>query len=88
MTKQYFKWFDANNYKPEEVGEKVLLKIQSEDNPVVGYWTGECWEVCTQNLYIEESTTELCAFTGYSIKADFYDSEVVAWMYIDMEGEK
>ena len=58
----------------------MLLKIQSESSPVVGYWSGKYWEVCKDNIYICKSC---CC--DVSIEEEFYQSEVVAWMYIDME---
>lgn len=82
MNKQYFKWYDAAESKPTQ-DVRVLLKIQSEANPVVGYWSSEGWgwEVCTDNL---------CWSDYYSqgeVIPEFYDSEVVAYMYIDVCGD-
>lgn len=81
---KHFKWYDANGEKPEQ-GVRVLLKIQGEESPVVGYWEGGYWEVCTDNLYIEQPSWSIEGTMGFSIEPEFYDSEVVAYMYIDMD---
>lgn len=42
-------WKDATQSKPR-THKRVLLKIKDSENPVVGYWCGFGWEVCTDNV--------------------------------------
>lgn len=42
------KWEIATESKPVQ-GERVLIKIRYEDNPVVGYWGCGEWEACCVN---------------------------------------
>lgn len=81
---KHFKWYDVNGEKPEQ-GVRVLLKIQGEESPVVGYWVGEYWEVCTDNLWIEPNYLWHENVDSGRISPEFYDSEVVEYMYIDMD---
>lgn len=65
------RWKLANESKPKQ-GERVLLKIQWEDNPVVGYWGEGRWEACTVNH--EVSCCGHCY--GGSVDGNFKSTEV------------
>ena len=80
-TLEYFKWLDATGSKPPQ-GCRVLLKILGEDNPVVGWYDGD-WHVCTANLCAFYESFEHGILTA-EIEPEFYNSEVTAYMHIDM----
>jgi hypothetical protein len=70
-------WKDATQSKPKQ-GDRVLLKIADENNPVVGYWgTGE-WEACTVNF--EVSCGAFCQ--GGSAVGNFRSDEVTHYAEI------
>ena len=68
------KWLDAKESKPKQ-GERVLLKIEYEDCPVVGYWGCGAWEVCTVNFFVYGSY-----YT--KIGGDFEQNQVTHYAYI------
>lgn len=70
-------WKPANESKPKQ-GERVLLKIKYENNPVVGYWAEACWVACCVNHKV--SCGQFCY--GGMIGAAFEDDEVTHYAEI------
>lgn len=71
------KWNKAKDSKPSQ-GHRVLLKIEHEECPVVGYWGCGEWEVCTINM-----TVDCCGYCyGGSCARDFESIEVTHWAEI------
>lgn len=70
-------WKLAKESKPKQ-GERVLLKIQWEDNPVVGYWGCGEWQACAVNH--EVSCGQFCY--GGMVDGNFKSDEVTHYAEI------
>lgn len=67
-------WEDAQTNKPPE-DERVLLKIDYEEHPVVGFWYSGRWHACTAN--IETSCGLFCQ--GGMPTRNFSDEDVLQY---------
>lgn len=70
---------DANASKPPQ-GERVLLHIEGEDNPVVGYWGSSFWEICDCNLEARSNARGIEA----NVEANFRQSDVTHYTRINL----
>lgn len=68
-------WISVNEQTPSQ-GERVLLKIDLEDCPVVGYWGCGRYEACTVNM--EVSCGAFCY--GGNVDGSFSGEDVTHWM--------
>lgn len=67
-------WIPASGDKPE-ISKRVLLKTEISSHPVVGYWDGENWQACLENIF---SSCEL-GFEECKPCGNFASSEVVSY---------
>lgn len=68
-------WISAKQQKPKQ-GERVLLTIEGEGCPVVGYWGCCGFEACTVNVEVEYCSR--CY--GRCVESGFHSDDVTHWM--------
>ena len=71
-------WYKATERKPKQ-GDRVLLKIEYENCPVVGYWGEGRFEACCVNHCVEGQDGWSCG----EVAGNFEDREVTHWAAIE-----